>query len=141
MSLDDAYTCDLWTYTDSRGKLTVVEGATLPFDIKRIYYIYDVPEGQPRGVHGHRELQQLMICMSGSVQVKLHDGRKHRVFSLDCPWKGLYVPPMSWRQLESFAPNTVCLVLASMPYSKADYFFHFDEFLEAVNGETIGEES
>jgi dTDP-4-dehydrorhamnose 3,5-epimerase-like enzyme len=132
MSVEDAYLTDLWTHIDARGKLTVVEGGTLPFDIERVYYIYDVPEGEPRGVHGHRELQQLMICLHGSVRVTLHDGRNQRVFELDRPWKGLYVPPMSWRCLEDFTPDTVCLILASMPYSEVDYFFSFDEFLKAV---------
>jgi hypothetical protein len=91
--------------------------------------MYDVRQNMARGVHGHRTLRQLMICMAGSIIVTLHDGERAQTFALDRPNKALYVPPMMWRVVDFREPDSVCLVLASAPYEKSDYIFDFDEFL------------
>lgn len=119
--------------SDGRGSLSFVQpGPLLPFEIRRVYYLYDVPEGQPRGAHGHRKLEQLIVAVSGAVDVEVDDGRQRRMFRLDAPDVGLYVCPMIWRNLTGFTPGTVCIVLASEPYDEADYFRNYDDFSVAV---------
>lgn len=119
--------------SDGRGSLSFVQpGPLLPFDIKRVYYLYDVPEGQLRGAHGHRKLQSLMVAVSGAVDVEVDDGRARRTFRLDSPDVGLYVSPMIWRNLTGFQPGTVCMVIASEPYDEADYFRDYHDFLAAA---------
>ncbi|MRJ75562.1 WxcM-like domain-containing protein [Aeromicrobium sp. SMF47] len=118
---------------DPRGNLTFIEGsAHVPFDIARVYYLYDVPGGESRGGHAHKELEQLIIAASGSFDVVLDDGRDQSTFFLNRSYTGLYVPPMHWRELENFSSGSVCLVLASMPYSEADYYRGYEEFAAAV---------
>jgi len=118
-------------HSDRKGNLTVVEnGVTLPFDVKRVYYLYDVPGGESRGSHAHRELEQLIIAASGSFTVTLDDGKAKRSFFLNRPYQGLYVKPGLWRDLEDFSSGAVCLVLASEIYQKEDYIRNYDEFLE-----------
>ena len=140
MKKKESHIFDIFTHSDQRGKLSVVEGDAIPFDIKRIYYLYNVPDQEMRGVHGHLELQQVMICMHGSVKVSLHDGLLKKDYILDDPSKGLYVPPMSWRELNDFTNDAVCVVLASMPYMKEDYIFDFNEFLETANKKNKGKQ-
>lgn len=119
--------------SDGRGSLSFVQpGPSLPFEIRRVYYLYDVPEGQLRGAHGHRKLQQLMVAVAGAVDVEVDDGRQRRTFRLDSPDVGLYVSPMIWRNLTGFLPGTVCMVIASEPYDEADYFRNYDDFLAAA---------
>lgn len=119
--------------SDGRGSLSFVQpGPLLPFEIRRLYYLYDVPTGQVRGAHGHRKLQQLMVAVSGAVDVECDDGRQRRSFRLDSPDVGLYVSPMIWRNLTGFTPGTVCVVLASEPYDESDYFRSYDDFLAAA---------
>lgn len=119
--------------SDGRGSLSFIQpGQLLPFDIRRVYYLYDVPEGQARGGHGHRKLEQLMVAVAGAVDVECDDGRQRRSFRLDAPDIGLYVSPMTWRKLTGFRAGTVCMVLASEPYDEADYFRNYDDFLAAV---------
>lgn len=119
--------------SDGRGSLSFIQpGPSLPFEIRRVYYLYEVPEGQARGAHGHRKLQQLMVAVAGSVDVECDDGRKRRTFRLDSPNVGLYVCPMIWRNLTEFAAGTVCMVLASERYDEADYFRNYEDFLTAV---------
>lgn len=112
------------------GNLTVVEnGKTLPFDIKRVYYLYDVPGGEARGAHAHRELSQLIIAASGSFTVTLDDGKCKRSFFLNRPYQGLYVKPGMWRDLVDFSSGAVCMVLASDVYKADDYIRTYDEFI------------
>lgn len=113
-----------------RGDICVVEnGITLPFDVKRIYYLYDVPSGVERGGHAHKELQQLIVALSGSFTVVLDDGTEKRSFFLNRPDKVLYVAPGNWRVLEDFSSGSVCMVLASEKYNSDDYIRDYDEFL------------
>jgi dTDP-4-dehydrorhamnose 3,5-epimerase-like enzyme len=118
-------------HSDRNGNLTVVEnGATLPFDVKRVYYIYDVPGGESRGAHAHRELEQLIVAASGSFTVTLDDGKSKRSFFLNRPYQGLYVKPGLWRDLVDFSSGAVAMVLASDVYKKEDYIRDYKEFLE-----------
>lgn len=118
-------------HSDRNGNLTVVEnGATLPFDVKRVYYIYDVPGGESRGAHAHRELEQLIVAASGSFTVTLDDGKSKRSFFLNRPYQGLYVKPGLWRDLVDFSSGAVAMVLASDVYKKEDYIRDYNEFVE-----------
>lgn len=123
-------------HSDRKGNLTVVEnGVTLPFDVKRVYYLYDVPGGELRGSHAHRELEQLIVAASGSFTVTLDDGTSKRSFFLNRPYQGLYVKPGLWRDLDNFSSGAVCLVLASEVYQKEDYIRDYQEFLRFREGE------
>lgn len=118
-------------HSDRKGNLTVVEnGVTLPFDVKRVYYLYDVPGGENRGAHAHKELSQLIIAASGSFTVTLDDGQSKRSFFLNRPYQGLYVKPGLWRDLVDFSSGAVCMVLASDIYRKEDYIRDYNEFIE-----------
>ena len=118
-------------HSDRKGNLSVVEnGQTLPFDVKRVYYLYDVPGGENRGAHAHKELSQLIIAASGSFTVTLDDGKCKRSFFLNRPYQGLYVKPGMWRDLDDFSSGAVCMVLASEIYQKEDYIRDYQEFLE-----------
>lgn len=117
-------------HSDRKGNLTVVEnGVTLPFDVKRVYYIYDVPGGESRGAHAHKQLEQLIVAASGSFTVTLDDGKSKRSFFLNRPYQGLYVKPGLWRDLENFSSGAVCVVLANEVYDRDDYIRYYDEFL------------
>ncbi len=118
--------------TDNRGNLTFVEGLNhLPFEIKRVYYLYDVPGGAVRGGHAHKKLQQLIIAIAGSFDVILDDGDKRTTISLNRSYQGILIPNMTWRELENFSSGSVCLVLASELYEEEDYYRDYDEFLNA----------
>lgn len=118
---------------DARGTLTFVEGSRhIPFDVKRVYYLYDVPGGASRGGHGHKALHQLIIAIAGSFDVILDNGKDAEHFSLNRSYFGLYIPPMSWRELDNFSSGAVCLVLASEVYEEEDYFRDYGAFLQAV---------
>lgn len=118
-------------HSDRRGNLTVVEnGKTLPFDVKRVYYLYDVPGGESRGAHAHKELSQLIIAASGSFTVTLDDSKCKRSFFLNRPYQGLYVKPGMWRTLEDFSSGAVCMVLASDVYKASDYIRTYEEFID-----------
>lgn len=117
-------------HSERKGNLTVVEnGITLPFDVKRVYYLYDVPGGENRGAHAHKELEQLIIAASGSFTVTLDDGKCKRSFFLNRPYQGLYVKPGMWRDLVDFSSGAVCMVLASDVYKQEDYIRDYNEFL------------
>ena len=119
--------------SDPRGNLTFIEGQShIPFEIKRVYYLYDVPGGAERGGHAHKELQQLIIAMSGSFDVIVDDGRQRKRFHLNRSYYGLYVCPMVWREIDDFSSGSVCLVLASEPYDESDYYRDYEEFSRAV---------
>lgn len=133
MSLQNCKIVELPKITDHRGNLTFIEsGRHIPFDIKRTYYLYDVPGGAARAAHGHRNLHQLMISMSGSFDVTLDDGHDKKVFHLNRSYYGLYIPPMMWRDLDNFSSGAVCMVLASDFYDESDYFREYTDFLNAV---------
>ena len=118
-------------HSDRKGNLSVVEnGVTLPFDVKRVYYLYDVPGGESRGSHAHKELSQLIIAASGSFRVTLDDGNVKRSFVLNRPYQGLLVKPGIWRDLDDFSSGAVCMVLASEIYQEEDYIRNYNEFLE-----------
>ncbi len=117
-------------HSDRKGNLSVVEnGKTVPFDVKRIYYLYDVPGGAERGAHAHKELYQLLIAASGSFTITLDDGSVKRTFTLNRPYQGLLIVPGIWRELNDFSSGAVCLVLASEKYDASDYIRDYDDFL------------
>ena len=121
-------------HSDRKGNLTVVENnKEVPFEVRRTYYLYDVPGGESRGAHAHRELSQLIIAVSGSFSVTLDDGKVKRTFVLNRPYQGLYVVPGIWRTLDDFSSGAVCLVLASHPYDAGDYIRDYDEFIRYKN--------
>jgi len=135
MAIEDCRIIELPRIQDQRGNLTFIESERhVPFDIKRTYYLYDVPGGSTRAAHGHKTLHQLMIAMSGSFDVTLDDGVKKKVFQLNRSYYGLYIPPMMWRDLDNFSSGAVCMVLASEYYDEGDYFRKYEEFLHAVRG-------
>lgn len=124
-------TIELETIVDPRGKLTFIEGGRhVPFAIARAYWIYDVPGGELRGGHAYRTLEELIIAVSGSFDVALADDKASEVVGLNRSYYALYVPSMTWRQLENFSTNGVCLVLASGPYDEADYIRDREAFVE-----------
>lgn len=121
-------------HSERMGNLTVVQnGETVPFDVKRVYYLYDVPGGESRGAHAHRELSQLIIAASGSFRVTLDDGNVKRSFILNRPYQGLYVKPGIWRDLDDFSSGAVCMVLASEIYQPEDYIRDYKDFLNFRN--------
>lgn len=131
--LDKVKLVDLPKISDPRGNLTFVEGGThIPFDIQRVYYLYDVPGGAERGGHAHKELQQLIIAMSGSFDVILTDGKEKKRFHMNRSYFGLYVPTMLWRELNNFSSGAVCMVLASNKYDESDYFRDYNEYINAM---------
>lgn len=137
MQVDACRLFDLPKIADSRGNLTFVEGRVhVPFDIRRVYYLYDVPGGASRGGHGHRQLSQVLIAPSGSFDVILDDGRKRRTVHLNRPYQGLYICPMVWRELENFSSGSVCLVLASDVYDEGDYYRDYEAFCRAIEERT-----
>jgi len=129
-TVDDCKLIDLPKITARQGNITPVEGnKDIPFDIERVYYLYDVPGGAKRGGHAHKELQQLIVSVMGAFDVILDDGQQKRTVRLDRAYYGLYVPRMIWRELENFSSGGICLVLASMPYDENDYIRDYDSFL------------
>ena len=117
-------------HSDRKGNITVVENnKDIPFEVRRTYYLYDVPGGESRGAHAHKELKQLIIAASGSFTVTLDDGKVKRSFLLNRPYQGLLVVPGIWRDLVDFSSGSVCLVLASHEYDEADYIRNYDDFL------------
>jgi hypothetical protein len=132
MSVNECQMIDLPKISDPRGNLTFVENCThIPFDIQRVYYLYDVPGGAARGGHAHKGLHQLIIAMSGSFDVVLDDGQEKKRIHLNRSYSGLYVCPMIWRELDNFSSGSVCMVLASNRYEEDDYFRNYDEYLVA----------
>ena len=116
--------------SDPRGNLTFIEGGNhIPFDIQRVYYLYDVPGGAERGGHAHKGLSQLIIAMSGSFDVVLDDGFEKKRYHLNRSYSGLYVCPMIWRELDNFSSGSVCMVLASNRYDESDYYRNYDDYL------------
>jgi len=119
---------------DGRGNLTFIEGGRhAPFEIRRVYYLYDVPGGATRAGHAHQKLEQLVIALSGSFDVAIDDGVSKTQYHLNRSYRGLLIPPMVWREINNFSSGSVCVVLASDYYDEADYYRDYDEFLAAVH--------
>ena len=133
MPLSDCKRIDLPKIEDPRGNLTFIEGQNhIPFDISRVYYLYDVPGGSNRGAHAHKSLHQLMIAMSGSFDLVLSDGFEEKRFHLNRSYFGVYICPMMWRYLDNFSSGSVCLVMASAGYDESDYIRDHSDYLTAV---------
>ena len=133
MSIKQCSIVNLPKIADPRGNLTFIEGGRhVPFQIQRVYYLYDTPGGAERGGHAHKGLHQLIVAMSGSFDVILNDGRDKKRFHLNRSYYGLYVCPMIWRELDNFSSGSVCMVLASNYYDENDYYRDFQEFLKAL---------
>lgn len=138
MKANSVYDCSVIEldkhHSPRKGNLSVVQnGVTVPFDVRRVYYLYDVPGGESRGSHAHKGLYQLIVAASGSFTVTLDDGSTKRTFFLNRPYQGLYVPPGLWRDLDDFSSGAVCMVLASEVFDAEDYIRDYDEFLEFRN--------
>jgi hypothetical protein len=133
MPLESCRLIALPKISDPRGNLTFIEGGRhLPFDIKRVFYLYDVPGGADRGGHALKQCHQFLIAMSGSFDVLLDDGQEKRRIQLNRSYHGLHLPPMVWREMDNFSSGAVCLVLASETYSEADYYREYANFLAAM---------
>lgn len=117
---------------DSRGNLAVIESSTVPFDFKRVYYLYDVPSGSYRGGHAHIEQQEVLVALSGSFEVVLKNSKSEIRVCLNRPDRGLFIPTMVWRELENFSSGSVCLVLASDVFVEEDYIRDWSRFIESV---------
>lgn len=139
MKKNSVYDCSIIEldkhHSDRKGNISVIENNdTIPFEAKRVYYLYDVPGGEARGSHAHKELSQLIIAVSGSFSVTLDDGNVKRTFMLNRPYQGLYVVPGIWRDLYDFSSGAVCMVLASEKYDEKDYIRNYNEYLLYRNG-------
>lgn len=135
-TVEDCKIVSLRKITNRQGNITPVEGELdIPFEIARVYYLYDVPGGATRGGHAHKELQQLIVSVMGAFDVIVDDGRRRKVIHLDRAYFGLYIPTMIWRELENFSSGGICLVLASLPYDEADYYRDYSEFVREARGE------
>jgi dTDP-4-dehydrorhamnose 3,5-epimerase-like enzyme len=134
MSIHTCKLIELPKIQDYRGNLTFIESNRhIPFEIKRVYYLYDVPGGAERAGHAHQELQQFFIAMSGSFDISLDDGKEKQKYHLNRSYYGLYVCPMIWREIDNFSSGSVCMVLASTYYDETDYYRHYQDFLKALN--------
>ena len=126
---------DLPVISDPRGDLTFVEGGRhIPFDIRRVYYLYNVPVDAERGGHAHCQLEQVIFALSGSFRITVDDGVCKTEYWLRDPRKGLYINRLIWREMDAFSQGAVCMVLASRPYDESDYIRSYEEFLAAVGG-------
>ena len=133
MSPQQCRLIDLPRINDPRGNLTFIENDRhIPFEIKRVYYLYDVPGGSLRAGHAHKTLRQFLIAMSGSFDVTVDDGQHKMKFHLNRSYYGLYIPPMIWREIDNFSSGSVCLALASDFFDEADYYRQYPEFKRAV---------
>lgn len=129
-TVNDCHIIDLRKIHDVRGNLTPIEGGVdIPFGVKRIYYLYDVPSGESRGAHAHKALQQLIVAANGSFTITLDDGKEKKAFTLNRPYQGLLIIPGIWRDLDDFSSGAVLLCLASEHYDASDYIRDYDQFL------------
>jgi hypothetical protein len=133
MSIQDCHLIDLPKINDERGNLTFIEGGHhVPFHIRRVFYVYDVPGGSQRAGHALKSCLQFLVAISGSFDVLLDDGCSRQKFHLNRPHYGLCVTPLTWREIDNFSSNSVCLVLASAAYSESDYYRDYESFLAAA---------
>jgi dTDP-4-dehydrorhamnose 3,5-epimerase-like enzyme len=134
MKISDVQIIDLPKILDKRGNLSVIEELIhIPFKIERTYWIYDVPGGEVRGGHAYKENQEFIVALSGSFDVVLDEGKEKKTFSLNRSYYGLYVPRRIWRRMENFSTNSLALVLASIPYSREDYIYDYEQFKESYS--------
>jgi dTDP-4-dehydrorhamnose 3,5-epimerase-like enzyme len=133
-TIDDVQLIEVPKAHDVRGNLSVIEGNTIPFEIQRVYYLYDIPTASVRGGHAHKNLQQLLVALSGSFDVVLKDGKSEKIITLNKPNFGLLIPKGIWRELQNFSSGSVCLVLASAVFDEADYIRDFEDFILSKNG-------
>jgi oxalate decarboxylase/phosphoglucose isomerase-like protein (cupin superfamily) len=120
---------DIPKINNTRGNIGVIENDTIPFDVKRVYYLFDVPSGAKRGGHAHKKLKQVILAISGSFDVVLKNGKSKEIVTLNRPDKGLLIENNIWRELENFSSGSVCLVLASEEFSEADYIRNYKDYL------------
>ncbi|MAL41485.1 FdtA/QdtA family cupin domain-containing protein [Thalassospira sp.] len=133
MSIHNCKIIELPKISNTQGNLTFIEGSNhIPFDIQRVYYLYDVPGGATRGGHAHKDLHQLIVAMSGSFDILIDDGTKKKRFHLNRSYQGLYICPMIWRELDNFSSGSVCMVLASNRYDEDDYHRDYQTYLHAL---------
>jgi hypothetical protein len=133
MGVDACRMIDLPKISDHRGNLTFIEGSYhVPFDIKRVFYVYDIPSGEERGAHAHYDLHEFIVCLSGGLNIYLDDGKQKQTIHLNRPWKGLHIPPMIWASEGDFDPGTVYLVLTSDVYRAESYIRDYNQFLNEV---------
>jgi dTDP-4-dehydrorhamnose 3,5-epimerase-like enzyme len=132
-SINDARIIEIPKVHDTRGNLSAIENEVIPFEMRRVYYLYDIPSGGRRGGHSHKEQQELLVALSGSFDVVLNDGRNQKKVTLNKPNQGLLIPNGIWRELENFSSGSVCLVIASEVFVEADYIRDYEEFLLSKN--------
>ena len=132
-TIHDAITLDITKVHDTRGNLSVIEGNAVPFEMKRVYYLYDIPSGARRGGHSHINQQELLVALSGSFDVILNDGNEQKTVTLNKPNVGLLIVNGIWRELQNFSSGSVCLVLASDVFEEEDYIRDFEEFKLSKN--------
>jgi len=137
ISINDCKIIDLNKVSNRRGNITSIQGnESIPFDIERIFYLYDIPGGEDRGAHAHKECHQFLIAASGSFEVEVDDGINKKTFTLNRPYYGLHVPPSIWAAEKSFSSGSICLVLASHKYNENDYIRNYTEFIKFKNENT-----
>jgi dTDP-4-dehydrorhamnose 3,5-epimerase-like enzyme len=133
-TIQDCNIIDLVKISERKGAITPIYGGEhVPFEIKRVYYLYDVPGGESRGGHAHKDLEQLVVSVMGAFDVVLDDGLHRKKIHLDRSYFGLYIPRMIWRELENFSSGGICLVLASEPYDENDYIRDYDQYLNELH--------
>ena len=132
-TINGAICLDITKVHDTRGNLSVIEGNAIPFEMKRVYYLYDIPSGGRRGGHSHKEQQEFLIALSGSFNVVLNDGAAKKTVTLNKPNQGLLIPNGIWRELENFSSGSVCLVFASEVFQEEDYIRDYNDFLLSKN--------
>ena len=134
-NVDNCKVIELPKKSDPKGNLTFIEEDNhIPFQIKRVFYIYDIPTAESRGAHAHHKLEQFLICVAGSFDVEVDDGYDKKKFHLNRPWQGLYIPPLIWASERNFDPGSVCLILVSDFYDEKDYIRDYADFLKITCG-------
>ncbi len=132
-NINDVHIIDITKVHDTRGNLSVIQGDAIPFEMKRVYYLYDIPSGGRRGGHSHKDCLELLVALSGSFDVILNDGDQQKTVTLNKPNIGLLIPNGIWRELENFSSGSVCLVLASAIFEEEDYIRNFNDFKLSKN--------